>query len=208
MVLDPNKDGLQQMADYLKGREGLDAIHLLSHGADGTVQMGNVWLASNNLAEHRAALESIGAALKADGDLMLYGCDVGQGEKGRAFLDQLASITGADVAASVDDTGAAALGGNWSLERSSGAIETSALNLTTYDSLMAVTFTGGQVVSSPTLGPTSAALMRMVVGDFNNDGRDDILYQDNTNVWRFAAGQADGTFITVRPARWGRLSSA
>ncbi|GGU56886.1 hypothetical protein GCM10009504_12330 [Pseudomonas laurentiana] len=196
VVLDPNKDGLQQMADYLKGREGLDAIHLLSHGADGTVQMGNVWLASNNLAEHRAALESIGAALKADGDLMLYGCDVGQGEKGQAFLNQLASITGADVAASVDDTGAAALGGNWTLERSSGSIETSALNLTTYDSLMAVTFTGGQEPSSPVLGPTAASLMRMVVGDFNNDGRDDILYQDNTNVWRFAAGQADGTFLT------------
>lgn len=193
VVLDPNKDGLQQMADYLKGREGLDAIHLLSHGADGTVQMGNVWLASNNLAEHRAALESIGAALKADGDLMLYGCDVGQGEKGQAFLDQLASVTGADVAASVDDTGAAALGGNWSLERSSGAIETSALNLTTYDSLMAVTFTGGQVVSSPTLG-TGSQLMRMVVGDFNNDGRDDILYQDNTGLWQFAAGQSNGTF--------------
>lgn len=193
VILDASKDGLQQMADYLQGRSGLDAIHLLSHGADGTVQMGNVWLASNNLAEHRAALESIGAALKADGDLMLYGCDVGQGEKGQAFLDQLASVTGADVAASVDDTGAAALGGNWSLERSSGAIETSALNLTTYDSLMAVTFTGGQVVSSPTLGAGSQ-LMRMVVGDFNNDGRDDILYQDNTGLWQFAAGQSNGTF--------------
>ena len=197
VVLDPNKDGLQQMADYLKGREGLDAIHLLSHGADGTVQMGNVWLASNNLAEHRATLESIGAALKADGDLMLYGCKVGQGDKGQTFLDQLASITGADVAASVDDTGAAALGGNWSLERSSGSIETSALNLTAYDNLMAVVYTGGQVATAPILGNTAANLMRMVVGDFNNDGRDDILYQDNTNLWRFAAGQADGTFITV-----------
>lgn len=198
VVLDPNKDGLQQMADYLKGREGLDAIHLLSHGADGTVQMGNVWLASNNLGEHRATLESIGAALKADGDLMLYGCKVGQGDKGQTFLDQLASITGADVAASVDDTGAAALGGNWSLERSSGSIQTSALNLTAYDNLMAVVYSGGQVATAPILGSTAANLMRMVVGDFNNDGRDDILYQDNTNLWRFAAGQADGTFITVQ----------
>lgn len=55
VILDPSKDGLQQMADYLKGREGLDAIHLLSHGSDGMVQIGNFWLASNNLAEHRAA---------------------------------------------------------------------------------------------------------------------------------------------------------
>lgn len=143
VVLDPEKDGLQQMADYLKGRENLDAIHLLSHGADGTVQLGNLWLASNNLAEHRAALESIGATLKADGDLMLYGCDVGQGDKGQAFLDQLASITGADVAASVDDTGAAALGGNWTLERSSGTIETSALSVSGYDGLLVSSYSGG-----------------------------------------------------------------
>ncbi len=199
VILDPNKDGLQQMADYLKGREGLDAIHLLSHGADGTVQMGNLWLATNNLAEHREALQSIGAALKADGDLMLYGCNVGESGQGQAFLDQLAQITGADVAASADDTGAASLGGNWTLERSSGVIETAALGaqLEGYDGLLAATFTGGSNPTAPTL--LSGQLPRYVVGDFNNDGRDDILYQtggDNT-AWKFAAGNADGTFSIV-----------
>lgn len=195
VVLDPDKDGLQQMADYLKGRENLDAIHLLSHGADGTVQLGNVWLASGNLSEHRAALESIGAALKADGDLMIYGCDVGQGDKGQAFLDELASITGADVAASVDDTGAAALGGNWTLERSSGAIETSALSIDGYESVMASTYQTVITPSAPVLG-TNANLMKYVVGDFNNDGRDDILFQaiGANGEWKFAASNANGTF--------------
>lgn len=195
VVLDPEKDGLQQMADYLKGRENLDAIHLLSHGADGTVQLGNLWLASNNLAEHRAALESIGATLKADGDLMLYGCDVGQGDKGQAFLDQLASITGADVAASVDDTGAAALGGNWTLERSSGTIETSALSVSGYDGLLVSSYSGGFVTSAPVLG-SGTSLMRYVVGDFNGDGRSDVLFQAaGTNApWSLALGNADGTF--------------
>jgi len=195
VLLDPNKDGLQQMADYLKGRENLDAIHLLSHGADGTVQLGNVWLASNNLAEHRAALESIGSALKADGDLMIYGCDVGQGDKGQAFIDQLAAITGADVAASVDDTGAAALGGNWTLERNSGAIETTALSVNGYDSLMASTYTGGAVGSAPVLGTTTNQ-MKYVVGDFNGDGRADILYQaaGASGAWSYAQSNADGTF--------------
>ncbi|MFW3898427.1 DUF4347 domain-containing protein [Pseudomonas bharatica] len=201
VVLDPNKDGLQQMADYLKGRDNLDAIHLLSHGADGTVQLGNVWLASNNLAEHRAALESIGAALKADGDLMIYGCDVGQGGKGQAFIDQLAAITGADVAASVDDTGSAALGGNWTLERSSGAIETSALSVAGYDSLMASTYTGGAVASAPVLGTTTNQ-MKYVVGDFNGDGRADILYQaaGAGGAWSFAQSNADGTFTIFSQA--------
>ncbi|WP_167010632.1 Ig-like domain-containing protein [Comamonas sp. Tr-654] len=195
VVLDPSKDGLQQMADYLKGRENLDAIHLLSHGADGTVQLGNVWLASTNLAEHRAALESIGAALKADGDLMIYGCDVGQGDKGQAFIDQLASITGADVAASVDDTGSVALGGNWTLERSSGTIETNALNVTGYDALMASSYSTSTVFSGVVLG-TGNNLMKYVLADFNGDGRADVLFQASGTggAWSFASSNADGSY--------------
>lgn len=152
VILDPSKDGLQQMADYLKGREGLDAIHLLSHGSDGMVQIGNFWLASNNLAEHRAALESIGSTLKADGDLMLYGCRTGDGEKGQAFIDAVASITGADVAASVDDTGAASLGGNWTLERNSGKIETTTLGakLAGYDAVLVINLAAGATPVSVT----------------------------------------------------------
>ncbi|MEN5301117.1 DUF4347 domain-containing protein [Pseudomonas sp. TWI628] len=201
VVLDPDKDGLQQMADYLKGRENLDAIHLLSHGADGTVQLGNVWLASNNLAEHRAALESIGAALKADGDLMIYGCDVGQGDKGQAFIDELAAITGADVAASVDETGSVALGGNWTLERNSGSIESATLSISGYDSLMVASYSGGTVSSAPVLG-SSGNLMKYVVGDFNGDGRADILFQaaGSNGLWSFAQSNSDGTFTILSQA--------
>jgi hypothetical protein len=198
VILDPTKDGLQQMADYLKGREGLDAIHLLSHGADGTVQMGNVWLASNNLAEHREVLVSIGAALKADGDLMLYGCKVGEGAKGQAFIDQLAAITGADVAASTDDTGAAALGGNWTLERSSGVIETAALSVSGYDSLMVQNYSGGINGTAPVLS-SAGNLQRAIVGDFNNDGRADILWQGagTGGAWSLSLGNANGSFTLV-----------
>ncbi|MEG3061810.1 MAG: DUF4347 domain-containing protein, partial [Comamonas sp.] len=197
VLLDETQDGLQQMADYLQGRDGLQAIHLLSHGAPGTVQVGNTWLSSANLAENQAALQRIGAALGEDGDLLLYGCRVGEAGDSRDFLGQLAAITGADVAASVDDTGAAALGGNWMLERSSGSIEASALELAAFDALMAVSFSGGAVASAPVLG-TGNNLMKTVVGDFNNDGQDDILFQTGApaSAWKFAAGNADGTFTT------------
>ena len=200
VILDPNKDGLQQIAAYLQGREGLDAIHLLSHGADGTVQLGNVWLASNNLAEHRAALESIGAALKADGDLVLYGCRVGDSSKGQAFINDLASITGADVAASSDDTGAAALGGNWTLERSSGVIETATLTVDAYDGLLVTTWsTGNAPLGSSTIG----AAGRVVVGDFDGDGDTDILYQTGPNgsVWAYSRSNGNGTFTQLALAQ-------
>ena len=196
VLLDPAKDGLQQMAEYLRGREGIDAVHLLSHGADGTVQVGNVWLASSNLAEHRAALESIGAALKADGDLMIYGCRVGDSSKGQAFIDNLASITGADVAASSDDTGAAGLSGNWTLERSSGAIETTALALDSYEGVLVASWSTS---SAAPLGTLIGVPGRTVVGDFDGDGDADIFYQTGINgsSWEYALNNGDGTFTPI-----------
>lgn len=61
-------------------------------------------------------------------DLLLYGCDIAAGDGGRQFIAQLARATGADVAASLDDTGTARLAGNWLLEAAAGAIETPSLS--------------------------------------------------------------------------------
>ncbi|MCE5983706.1 DUF4347 domain-containing protein [Pseudomonas sp. LF19] len=200
VILDPSKDGLQQMADYLKGRDGLDTIHLLSHGASGTVQLGNVWLDSSNLAEHSAALQGIGSALKADGDLMLYGCRVGKDSAGQAFVDQLAALTGADIAASVDDTGAQALGGNWTLERSSGVLQSASLGtqLSGYQSLLATSFSSGSTATFP--APLFG--VRTVAGDFDGDGDADILYQTGGNgtAWQYARSNGDGTFTLLTQA--------
>ncbi|MDD0977135.1 DUF4347 domain-containing protein [Pseudomonas fontis] len=200
VVLDPSKDGLKQMADYLKGRNDLDAIHVLSHGASGTVQLGNVWLDSTNLAEHGEALQSIGQALKADGDLMLYGCKVGKDAAGQAFVSQLAGLTGADVGASIDDTGANALGGNWTLERSSGQLETASLALNDYQGLLVTSWNTG---TAPLTGTPITTPGRVVVGDFDNDGDTDILYQTvgNGSAWAYARSNGDGTFTLQTQAQ-------
>jgi hypothetical protein len=52
---------------------------------------------------------------------------VAEGEAGQAFVERLAQLTGADVAASDDRTGSAALGGDWQLETRTGGIEALAL---------------------------------------------------------------------------------
>ena len=39
-VLDATGDGIAQMADILAERSGIDAIHLISHGSAGAVQLG------------------------------------------------------------------------------------------------------------------------------------------------------------------------
>ena len=118
-----DQDGLQVLADALAaGGTTYDAIHVVSHGGEGQVQLGSTLLTSESLTNYGDALSALGAALTANGDLLLYGCEVGTGT-GQAFVDDLATQTGADVAASDDLTGAADLGGDWDLEVITGSIE-------------------------------------------------------------------------------------
>jgi hypothetical protein len=128
VVLDGSKDGLQQIADYLNGRNGIDAIHIISHGDVGKVQLGNDWLDSSDLASRSATLNAIGQALDKDGDILLYGCQVGANGAGRDFIEALANATGADVAASDNLTGATSKGGDWVLEVNQGSIETAVVS--------------------------------------------------------------------------------
>jgi len=123
-VLDSSQDGLAQIAQILNGRSGIDAIHIVTHGSEGALLLGSLTLTSQNLQDHAAELTTIGNALTQNADVLLYGCDVGQGSDGAAFVSALAQASQADVAASNDTTGAAALGGNWQLETVSGSIET------------------------------------------------------------------------------------
>nr|WP_285961086.1 Ig-like domain-containing protein [Pseudomonas tohonis] len=123
VVLDPKGDGLKQISDYLAGRTGIDAIHIVSHGLPGQVTLGSLTLDKAGLDARAADLGKIGQSLDTDGDILFYGCDVGSGVAGQAFVNQVAQLTGADIAASNDSTGAASRGGDWALEVTSGSIE-------------------------------------------------------------------------------------
>ncbi|QGU87251.1 Ig-like domain-containing protein [Erwinia sorbitola] len=143
VLIDGSKDGLQQIASWASTHSGYDAIHIFSHGSEGKLNLGSTVLTDSSIksADVQAALAVIGQSLKADGDLLLYGCDVGAGSDGAAFVADLAAATGADVAASVDATGSSKIGGDWVLEKSIGDIDTAALHIDGYqDVLSVVTF--------------------------------------------------------------------
>ncbi len=123
VILDSTKDGLRQIADAMAGRSDVDALHIVSHGVAGSVDLGSLLLDADNLGAHGAELQAIKQGMAAGGDILLYGCDIGAGSAGQTFVEQLAIATGADVAASSNLTGSAALGGDWNLEISSGHIE-------------------------------------------------------------------------------------
>ena len=125
-LLSPDQDGIEQMQAILSDYQDLDSIQIISHGVQGTLYLGNTVLDQNNLGSYQHQIGRIGSSLSGSGDLLLYGCNVAQGEQGQSFIEQLAQLTGADVAASEDLTGNAVLGGDWTLEKKTGAIETAA----------------------------------------------------------------------------------
>ncbi|WP_197455228.1 DUF4347 domain-containing protein [Stieleria neptunia] len=128
VYLDPARDGFAQIAEALTGRTELDAIHLISHGRDGVLHLGEQPFDADDLSNQYALeLESIGRALASDGDLLIYGCDLARSGPGQHLIDTLAQLTGADVAASDDTTGNSDDGGDWELEFHHGQIQTPSL---------------------------------------------------------------------------------
>ena len=100
VYLKAGEDGLQQMAAALGERGDVSAVHVLAHGSAGQLWLGNTFLDSHTLATQGDALAALGRGLTADGDLLIYACDMASGETGAQFVSTLAQLTGADVAAS------------------------------------------------------------------------------------------------------------
>ncbi|MCM8881758.1 MAG: tandem-95 repeat protein [Candidatus Thiodiazotropha sp.] len=124
VLLDSAGNGIEQIDDILNTYQDLDAVHILSHGSDGGVQLGDACLNLDNLSANAGTIESWHDAFSEEGDLLIYGCDLATSEHGQSLVEALARLTGADVAASDDLTGHEGLGGDWDLEHAEGVIET------------------------------------------------------------------------------------
>jgi hypothetical protein len=135
VVLDSTKSEIQQITDSLAGRTDIAALYIFSHGFEANLDLGADRLDTGGLDAHANQLQSWGASLKPGADILLYGCDIGAGDDGTAFIDRLSALTGAKVAASTDDTGGVLLGGNWTLEKSTGAIDATPRSTTTCRSI-------------------------------------------------------------------------
>ena len=123
VILDADRDGVKQIAEVLDGRQDLDAIHIVSHGNEAQVELGNTTLSEGSIPAYLGELNNWGEALGEDGDILFYGCNVGERTDGDRFVSRMADLTGADVAASDDITGSAERAGDWDLEATKGPIE-------------------------------------------------------------------------------------
>jgi Tol biopolymer transport system component len=123
IVLDPAQDAIAQITQSLLERTGISSLHFVSHGNAGTLQLGKTWLNLSSLDRYATAFKTWSQALAEDADILLYGCNIADGETGLAFLERFSQLTGSDIAASMDLTGG--IGGDWILEINTGEIATS-----------------------------------------------------------------------------------
>lgn len=121
VVLQPGRDALVQIEEVLRGYHDLSAVHLVSHGEPGAILLGGHRIDAEVLQNKPGLLNALDAATQAGADLMLYACDVAASDE--KLLEIVQQQSQLDVAASNDLTGAAELGGDWTLEIDVGDIE-------------------------------------------------------------------------------------
>jgi len=201
LVLNGASNGIAQVSEKLQSLGQVSALHILSHGSPGAVSIGDTSVDIASLDSN----PTLGAALAAwrdhltpGADILLYGCNVAAGDTGPTLLQRLSSITGADLAASTDDTGLATSGGDWTLEATTGAIE-AGIALTpeaqaAYDNLLAVPGAHSAKVGSEVfLGGNYIELGISAVGSFGTSGSKPSGFVGTSNTTRIGmTGDADG----------------
>ncbi|WP_449420984.1 DUF4347 domain-containing protein, partial [Phormidium nigroviride] len=123
IVLDTTRNGIEEITSVLENSSSISSIHIVSHGKPANLQLGSTELNSENIEANSHLLQKWSSAFRDKGEILLYGCNVAAGKTGEAFVQKIAELTGADVAASTDITGSPSKGGNWILEYATGLIE-------------------------------------------------------------------------------------
>lgn len=129
VILKAHEDGVNTITRLLSARQNLSSLHIISHGAPGTLYLGNATLSLNTFELYATQLaswgEALAPALNSSGEcvqptISLYGCRVAAGDAGTEFLEKFYRQVQCPVAASMSLTGHASLGGDWDLTRRLG----------------------------------------------------------------------------------------
>ncbi|MEQ1543980.1 DUF4347 domain-containing protein, partial [Methyloglobulus sp.] len=190
ILLDPNKDGVEQIAKIVSQYDNIDAIHIISHGNAGHLNLGSSVLDKTNMqGQYADQLALISRHLSTNADILVYGCNFGEGEIGGRAANTLAILTGADVASSTDLTGSSDQGGDWDLEARTGAIEALGIEAPLWAGLLAKTNTGQWAVAGAAPTQTATNTTDGVVTT--------VTLKDGTSGWTGVAGGAGITLNNI-----------
>ncbi|WP_236504691.1 DUF4347 domain-containing protein, partial [Tychonema sp. BBK16] len=181
-ILEDKTDAIEQITTFLAQYQGIESLHIITHGSPGKIYLGTTELNSSNIENYSQQLQQWRNSFTTNASIILYGCNVAAGKSGHQFLTQLNQLTGANIAANSQPTGNWELGGTWDIsqlippsgEKAKLAIvETS---LKTYSGVLGfapkVDFIAGSRPNPPS------------IGDFNGDGKPDLAVAnyDNNNA--------------------------
>jgi hypothetical protein len=202
--IDNSRDVVDQISTALNGLEDVSVLRVISHGSDGRLWFGNQSIDSATLASRSIDISAWGQSLTAESDILLYGCSVASTDDGRRFVEQFASLTHSDIAASTDATGQ---GGNTDLEFAVGQI-TAGLRATEE----AYEAAGVALSTVPLVDPNTGEIIgtmvpfegfkgeiRTIVGDTNGDGKMDMVV---------AAGAGGGPAIMIMDSETGEVTQS
>ena len=189
-ILDPHRDGVTQITEIVGETSSVHSLHIVAHGSPGCLYLGNSELSLDTLANYSAIVQTWFVP-----SILLYSCNVAQGDAGAEFLSKLQHLTQAQIQASTTKVGNLEQGGNWELDVAvGGGSELTnteiAFNQATQDSysgifandnpfprqfnLSALNGSNGFAINGINAGDRSAISVSNA-GDINGDGIDDLI---------------------------------
>ena len=169
--IDGNHDVVSQITTALEGLANVPVLRIISHGNDGVLYFGNQAFDSSDLTSSAMQVASWGKSLTADADILLYGCSIASTDAGKAFVQQFASITQADIAASSNLTGK---GGDEVLEFKVGQVSNS-LIASAIDYYSA-NLTLAQITVTTTADSGAGSLRQAITDANSTSANDEIIF--------------------------------
>ncbi|MEG4396807.1 DUF4347 domain-containing protein, partial [Microcoleus sp. BROC3] len=178
VVLDPKRDGVEQITQVLGNSNFVEAVHIISHGSPGSLHLGNTQLSLETLNRYATRLQQWEAP-----HILLYGCNVATGDAGEELISKLHQLTGATVYAAKTLVGASERGGTWNLSEVAGTSHLKASSLAFSPEVLAQY---PAVLPFQTINPTG--------GTNSTDGIKVEIYDNGIfQVYRNNAGQVFGS---------------
>lgn len=102
LILNNNQNGIEQITTALNNYQSLDAVHIITQGNNGQVQLGDSNLSYDNIDAYSGDIANWGNALSQNADFLIYGSNLSNSDTGLSLIDSLSVLTGANISENED----------------------------------------------------------------------------------------------------------